>query len=185
MKKFLSIIVLVLSTIGMNAQKVTIDKVEQDGSRHVVTKYTTIYSKMMSGGAVSLYCIADDVDTTLYLSLMLNEQKIEIDEGRKLIIKLGDGTILTLENVKKIGPLDYETRTVYNSVEYLVFPRYYVSREDVIQMINKGVVKIRIETDLDNLDREIKTTKMSDALKTSLSNIDKALSIKKDIYSDF
>ena len=185
MNKVLIIALLVLSAIGANAQKIVVDKVESDGSRIIQTKYATIYSKMFSGGAVSLCCSANDTDTVFAISLMLNEQKQEIDEGRKLLIKLNDGTILTLENINKIGPLDYEVRRVYNSVEYLVYPMYYVSREDIMQMINKGVVKLRIETDTDNLDREIKQTKMSDALKTGLSNIEKALVVKKDIYSDF
>lgn len=185
MKKILLIALLALSAMGAYAQKVVMDKVEPDGSRHILTKYTTIYSKMFSGGAAALYCIANESDTTFYISLMLNEQKPEIDEGRKLLVKLSDETILTLENAKKIGPFDYETRQVYNSIEYLVYPMYYVSRDDIMQMINKGVVKLRIETDIDNLDRDIKKTKMSDILETSLSNIDDALTVKKDIYSDF
>lgn len=185
MKKVFLLALLALSTIGANAQKVIMDKVESDGNRHIQTKYTTIYTKLVSAGAVSLCCIASENDTIFGISLLLNEQKPEIDEGRKLLVKLGDGSVITLENVKKIGPLDYETRRVYNSVEYLVYPLYYASKEDVIQMINKGVTKLRIETDLENLDRDIKSSKMSDALRTGLANIEKALSVKKDLYSDF
>ncbi len=185
MRKVVLIVLLVLFTLSANAQKIIVDKVEVDGSRFLQTKYTTIYSKMVSGGALSLCCIATESDTTFYLSLMLNEQKLEIDEGRKLIIKLGDGTILTLENSKKIGPLDYEIRQVFSSIEYLVYPMYYVSHDDLRLMIDNGVVKLRIETDMDNLDREIKPTKMADILATGLSNIEKALTVKKDIYSDF
>ena len=62
---------------------------------------------------------------------------------------------------------------------------YYVSLDDLRLMIDKGVVKLRIETDMDNLDRDIKKTKMSDILATGLSNIEQALTVKKDIYSDF
>ena len=184
MRKVVFVFILVLSAIGLNAQKIVVDKVESDGSRLLQTKYTTIYSKMVSGGALSLCCVATESDTSFYLSLMLNEQKLEIEEGRKLVVKLSDGTILTLENTKKIGPLDYEIRQVY-SIEYLVYPMYYVSLDDLRLMIDKGVVKLRIETDMDNLDRDIKKTKMSDILATGLSNIEQALTVKKDIYSDF
>ena len=185
MKKTLLIVLLALVFKGANAQKVVMDKIESDGSRHILTKYTTIYSKMFTGGAAALYCIANESDTTFYISLLLNEQKPEIDKGRKLLVKLSDETILTLENAVKIGPLDYETRQVYNNIEYIVYPMYYVSRDEIMQMINTGVVKLRIETDVDNLDRDIKKTKMSDILETSLSNIMNALAVKKDIYSDF
>ena len=185
MRKIVFVFILVLSAIGLNAQKIVLDKVESDGSRLLQTKYTTIYSKMVSGGALSLCCVATESDTSFYLSLMLNEQKLEIEEGRKLVVKLSDGTILTLENTKKIGPLDYEIRQVYSSIEYLVYPMYYVSLDDLRLMIDKGVVKLRIETDMDNLDRDIKKTKMSDILATGLSNIEQALTVKKDIYSDF
>lgn len=185
MKKVLLLALLALSTIGASAQKVIMDKVESDGSRHIQTKYTTIYTKLTTAGAVSLYCIAKESDTIFGISLLLNEQKPEIDEGRKLLVKLGDESVITLENVRKIGPLDYETRRVYNSVEYIVYPLYYASKDDVLQMINKGVTKLRIETDIENLDRNIKSSKMSDALRNGLSNIEKALSVKKDLYSDF
>ncbi len=185
MRKLILIALLVLSSIGASAQKIIMDKVESDGSRHIQTEYKTIYSKMFTAGAISLYCLANESDTTFYISLMLNERKPEIDQGRKLLVKLDDGIILTLENIDKIGPLDYETRQVFNSVEYLVYPRYYVSLDDLMLMISKGVVKLRIETDLDNFDRDIIKAKMSDYLENSLSKIIEVLSIKKDIYSDF
>ncbi len=111
----------------------------------------------------------------------------QIDKGRKLLVKLNNGAIITLENATKIGPLDIETwKGAYNMVEYRVYPMYQVSRLDLLRMINEDVEKIRIETDeAENLDYTIKRSKMSDALYEGLKNIEQALSVKKDIYSDF
>ena len=75
MRKIVFVFILVLSAIGLNAQKIVLDKVESDGSRLLQTKYTTIYSKMVSGGALSLCCVATESDTSFYLSLMINDQK--------------------------------------------------------------------------------------------------------------
>ena len=190
MKKNLLLIAVIIGfTLAANAQKVEVDKVESDGTRFIRTEYSTIYSKMFSGGAVALCCDYNQQtnDTTFYITLLLNEPNPpQIDKGRKLLVKLNDGDIITLENAKKIGPLDYETRKVYKTVEHIVYPMYQVSRLNLLRMINQNVEKIRIETDgAENLDYSIKRSKMSDALYEGLKNIEQALSVKKDIYSDF
>ena len=96
-----------------------------------------------------------------------------------------DGSIITLENISKIGPLDYEIRTGGVVTEYLVYPNYLVSKKDLIRMINNDVVKIRVETDIDYIDRNINGSGWSNSLQMGLSIIEKNLKISKTIYSDF
>ena len=144
MKKLFIILFAFCYSIVTNAQKVEVDKVESDGTRFIRTEYSTIYTKMFSGGAVALCCDYNPQsnDTTFYITLLLNEPNPpQIDKGRKLLIKLNDGVIITLENAKKIGPLDYETRKVYKTVEHIVYPMYQVSRLNLLRMINQNVEK--------------------------------------------
>jgi hypothetical protein len=191
MKKNLLLIASIIGfTLASNAQNVEVDKVESDGTRFIRTEYSSIYKKMFSGGSIALCCDynSQSNDTTYYIIMKLTEQNPpQIDKGRKLLVKLNNGAIITLENATKIGPLDIETwKGAYNMVEYRVYPMYQVSRLDLLRMINEDVEKIRIETDeAENLDYTIKRSKMSDALYEGLKNIEQALSVKKDIYSDF
>ena len=178
------VIAIMTVCLNMNAQKLLVDKVESNGDRLMQTKYTTIYSKLLSGGAISLICSTSAVDTLYMISLMLNEGKQQIDEGRKLLLKLEDGSILTLVNIKEIGVGDYEIRTVYHSTEYLTYPAYPVTKDELFRIINGNVVKIRIETNLELLDRTIRET-ISENLSEDYNLINKKLKEKKTIYSDF
>ena len=140
---------------------------------------------MLSGGALSLCCNASSTDTIYMISLMLNEGKQQIDVNRKLLIKMEDGSIITLSNISKIGPSDYEIRTGGVVTEYIVYPSYPVSKEDLLRMINNDVIKIRIETDIDYIDRNINGSGWSNSLQMGLSVIEKNLKINKTIYTDF
>ncbi len=103
-----------------------------------------------------------------------------------MLIKLSDGEIITLENEKEIGPLDYETFFLSNRIIYVVQPCYYLSKENILSIIEKGIVKIRIETNIDVKDRTEKDCKrFNKLLAKGYNNIVEALKIKKDLYSDF
>ena len=191
MKILLIIIIVLLCPFYTYAQKIVMDKVEENGDRHVLTEdVTVVYAKTtlgvvrQSGVGMSLYCVAHGSDTNYYLNFRVVE-KAQIDTGRKLLLKLSDGNIITLENSKKIGPLDYDSYVGEYQVIYWVIPTYLISREDIVRIIEQGVVKIRIETDTDSIDRDVKASRIKDVLKKCLRNIDETMQKKKDIYSDF
>ena len=175
MKKKLFFTFLLVSSICLQAQKVLIDKVNSDGRRFIATEPR----------GFTLGCFAGNKDTTWVLTYYLGEKR-EIDKGKKMLIKLSDGEIITLDNEKEIGPLDYETFFLSNSIIYVVQPCYYLSKENILSIIEKGIVKIRIETNIDVKDRTEKDCKRFNKLfAKGYNNIVEALKIKKDLYSDF
>lgn len=176
----------------LHAQKIVMDKAESDGKRYISTEQQTIiYGKQNFWGVItetgigmSLSCVASNNDTTWGIQLCVHE-KVQIDEGRKLLIKLSDNSIITLENIEQIGPLDYETYIGANITVYSVYPLYYVSKNNLLTMLQIGVEKIRIETNIDYIDRMVKGKTMVDVLRAQYDNIQEALSKTKDIYTDF
>lgn len=166
--------------LNINAQKLLIDKVDGNGERTMQTNYSKLYTKMTTGASIALGCVVKESDTTYMLCLRLSEYGKTMEKGRKLLIKLDDNSIITLVNVNNIGSSDY------NRVgsEYQTFPIYPISKEDLFSIINGEVVKIRIETDIDLIDRDIRGT-MSGALREDYNLINKKLKENKTIYSDF
>ncbi|MBQ3580600.1 MAG: hypothetical protein II975_06410 [Bacteroidales bacterium] len=172
-----------------NSKNVTSDELNSNGDRIITTGISPIFRSLYGGGAAGLSCIVSGVDTFFVLRLQLNYTSTPpcINQGCKLILKLSDNSLITLENIYKIGRADYEIVELFNSIEYYVFPGYKVSHNDLRRMIDIGVKKIRIETDSDLQDNSISGNKMSKALSKSLDAIENALrtSKGKSIYSDF
>lgn len=175
MKKRLLLTFLLISSLCIQAQKVFIDKVDSEGKRFIAT----------SPRGFSLACFAKGSDTTWALTYYLGEKR-EIDRGRKMLIKLTDGQIITLENDNQIGPLDYETFFYSGSLHYVVQPMYKISKKDIMSIIQKGIIKIRIETNIDVQDRIEKDCKRFTKLFTkAYKNITKSLRTKMTLYSNF
>lgn len=64
-------------------------------------------------------------------------------------------------------------------------PSYLIKEDDIQRIINGKVVKIRIERNIDVIDKEIKKNKFSKRMKTAYESIQKALSVDKNVYSGF
>lgn len=97
----------------------------------------------------------------------------------------GVGSILELENKTEIGSIDYTFYSNQFGSGYYVYPIYHLSEVDLKKITNNNVIKIRIETDLDELDKKIKNRKLTDGIVKSLNLIKERLVIKKDVYTDF
>ena len=187
MRKILLLLSVVLTPLCgysqcLHGNVLIVNKAETDGSRHIVTGYQEIFTSGIRAGCASLICEVKKTDTIYAISLSLNEGKLYISEGRKLIIKLENDSIITLENETEIGSLEQRT-TEYGFT--IVEPFYLISYNDLYTIINIGVKKIRIETNTSVIDRIIKKNKMSIALKIELETIQKELATYKDLYSDF
>ena len=73
-----------------------------------------------------------------------------IQDGGRLLIKHEDGSTLTL-TVKE--GCDSE----YNDGKYYLSPVYNISKENIDSIAQKGVIKLRFETILKNIDVELKS----------------------------
>ncbi len=186
MKRLLFIIAMALCVASVNAQGLFMDKTEDNGQRSVVTGAMNIYRNFSNGAALQLAYVKSSTDDEQYLiRLTFNEFKMQIDEGRKLLIKFSDDSIMELRNATKIGPADYDYSVSHGITDYFVSPSYLVTEEQLEEMASKNVVKIRVETNTGSFDREIKKNKFSKAVDATYNTMKRALSVERNVYTGF
>ena len=185
MKKFLLLAVCVISSTIAFAQ-IKADKVEEDGSRWIVTDNTNLYKGWTNAAAFNLsYSLKVNGEETYEITLCLNEGKMQFEEGRKLLIKFKDGSMMELKNNKKIGPADYKYQTSSSGTSYFTFPHYSVTEEEIQKIIDGEAIKIRVENDIEFFDRDIKKNKFSKGLKNAYEAIKAKKETKNDVYEGF
>lgn len=185
MKKFLLLAVCVISSTIAFAQ-IKADKVEEDGSRWIVTDNTNLYTGWTNAAAFNLsYSLKVNGEESYEITLCLNEGKMQFEEGRKLLIKFKDGTMMELKNNKKIGPADYKYQTSRSGTSYFTFPHYSVTEEEIQKIIDGEAIKIRVENDIEFFDRDIKKNKFSKGLKNAYEAIKAKKETKNDVYEGF
>lgn len=82
--------------------------------------------------------------------------------------------------------MDYETFFYSGSLHYVVQPMYKISQKDIMSMTQKGIIKIRVETNIDVQDRIEKDCKRFTKLFIkAYNNITKSLRTNKTLYSNF
>lgn len=165
--------------------QIRIDKVEEDGSRVIISDESNIYTGWTNAAAMSLSYMFTDGLEVYSITLCLNEGKMQFEKGRKLLLKFKDNTTMELVNRDHIGPADYEYRVTSVGTDYYTYPKYSVSVEDIQKIINGEVVKIRIENDIEFFDRDIKKNKFSKALKKAFDAISSRKTVKNDVYEGF
>lgn len=186
MKKFIICAICLFASYSSFAQ-IHMDKVEEDGSRIIITSSKNIYKGWLNAAAVCLVyaTLPEQEYETIELSLTLNEGKMQFDKGRKLLLKFNDGSIMELSNSEHIGPTDYTYAVTSEGTDYYTHPRYPITKEQITEIVRKEVVKIRIENNVGYFDREIKRNKFSDAIMT----LYKAIYIRKqtnnNVYNNF
>ena len=186
MKKFLICALCLLFAHNTFAQ-IHIDKVEEDGSRVIVSSSHNIYTGLTNAAAAALMYISlpEQDHEQFEISITLNEGKMQFDVGRKLLLKFSDDSVMELSNTKEIGIADYTYRVGNTGTDYYTNPTYLVSEEQLIKIISGEVVKIRIENNIEYFDRIIKKNKFSNAIKKSYDAIINKRQTKNDVYTNF
>ena len=185
MKEILLLAVCFISSSIAFAQ-ISADKVEEDGSRWIVTENSNLYTGWTNAASFNLsYSLKVNGEETYEITLCFNEGKMQFEKGRKLLIKFKDSSILELINNKEIGPTDYKYKTSPTGTSYFTFPRYSVTEEDINKIIDGEVVKIRVENDIEYFDRDIKKNKFSKGLKRAYEAIKAKKETKNDVYEGF
>lgn len=186
MKKFLICAICFLISYSSFAQ-ISVDKVEEDGSRIIVSSNINVYSGWTNAAAVCLvYITLPEQDYEQFeLSLTLNEGKMQFDEGRKLLLKFKDGAVMELSNTKAIGPADYTFSVSGSITSYFTNPEYLISEEQIKKIISGEVVKIRVENNIEHFDREIKKNKFSKAVQQSYEAVISKRQTQNDVYTNF
>ncbi len=185
MKKCALILFLVYSSLTVFAQTtkttIVVDK-EQNGRRIILTKREFLYSDGDHHANFGLSCSEDKYYRSFILFIDFYEGKLQMEKGARLLLKFDDGSVIELRNQKKIGPYDYE---VTKNVEYHVEAMYKITPQQIKEMMDKTLVKIRIEHSIGEIDREVQSKLLPLVLNCNLFDINDALEKPKDFYSDF
>ena len=186
MKKLLICAICIIASYSSFAQ-IYIDKVEEDGSRVIVSSSHNIYTGLTNAAAAALMYISlpEQDHEQFEISVTLNEGKMQFDVGRKLLLKFKDDSVMELSNTKEIGIADYTYRVGNTGTSYFTNPTYLVSEEQLIKIINGEVIKIRIENNIEYFDRTIKKNKFSKAVQKSYEAILSKRQTKNDVYTNF
>ena len=120
------------------------------------------------------------------ITLTLNEGQMTIAKGRKLLLKFKDESVMELENVREIELIDNKLEHSRTTSYYLVYPQYVVTEEQLDKIMNNEVIKLRIENNVEFLDRTIKKNRFSQGIKKAYEDIQNQLkSTNNSLYENF
>lgn len=116
----------------------------------------------------------------------VQQNPITIPEGSELLIKLIDDSVIKLKTKIEYSDKIGEVKNIggYVFTQYTVIPSYAITPEQ-IDLISKGVKKIRIKNLLEPIDKEFKKDKIGKVITKEYKIIQDALSNKSsndDIY---
>ena len=187
MKQYIILLVLVLASISnVFAQKINKDKMEEDGSRVILSESYNLYTKWTSAAGFYLAYIKNSSDSEEWsFEITLNEGKLTMGRGRNLLIKTDKGDVFELENDKEIGPSDYDYNVSSSGTDYYVKPSYILSEKQIKELLDSNIIKIRIETNGGSIDRDIKPKKFTKALKEMYEAICLAKTKTNTVYDNF
>jgi hypothetical protein len=160
MKKLILLTILTLTISTIYGQKIETDKIDEFTNSHIKE---TSWEKMEIG-----YFRFRKINDTFYFNLKYSSANVfSVSEGDKLILKLKDGSILDLINLK------YEISSIgAGAIGFLASGAmgasiYYPITESQLKILEKiNVEKYRLYTSLGFKDMEMKT-KNSEKLKIS------------------
>lgn len=197
MKKIiLSAIAMVLLALPMYAQKIIVDKTDDNGDRHIATDSELIRAGLKDKNPFSFSLnyfsnTNNKIDTYGIFIEMVQMSNFQIPQGGVLLLKLSNGEII--ESRQTLRDVDTEdiigTYNQYTKMRTHTIKCHYNMKEDELNKIAMyGLSKIRLETKTGFLESEYKT-KQTDKSKTIFDEriklIKSALTKHSDIRSGF
>lgn len=177
------------------SQSIVVNKVNQDGSRIVSTDEYVIKTGFTDRTpflySIKAY-ISPDKEITYYLGLRINSMyNITIPQNGIILFKTKSGKVI--ESKQQLD--DYKTEDVIGTYFPIIGMTihsshgvYPISYEDLLDLATEGAVKVRVETNTENLDAnysEKKTNTFSEELSSRLSLVNKISTQKNDIREGF
>lgn len=188
MKKLLSLIFVFLCFVSVNANDIKYianDNVDTEGWRTISSEFGNLYTNWTTAASSALtVTVSPTGDVTYFLKICFNEGKLTMDQGSALLLKLGDGSTIELKS-NYIGPSDYTYRVTKHGTNYYVYPVYEITPEQIQEIIDKDVIKMRVQWTGGIFDKDIKKNKLSKHLTKVYPAIQSALSQQRSIYDDF
>lgn len=191
MKKILlSLFCIICTVFYVKSQDIElIDKSYPDqGIRFITNKNGLLLDgneKNMSFVKLSLFYMQENKKESWFFSLLICDKKsLSINLKARLIIKLSDNSLITLNNdeeaIDNIGSYTPNIGTVYN-----ISPMYELSKIQLNKIIQLGVIKLRIENNIGFKDIEINKSNMSRFLSKTLQLINQEKKEKDSILNNF
>lgn len=193
-KKIYLAIALCFTLISLNAQSISVDRIEEDGKRQIMTETKSFYidqSKFHIG--LKAFVDQDSEDWLLLISSYLY-----LSEDTEVLLKLGNGEIIYLPvnnvRVSKVNSPTYAitydfVTAIYEPTEKNYYSSVYVLSESDMDKIDlHGISKIRISLVEGFKDKEYRNNTLGKYLTNSRITIKKRLNkpVKtKDLYKDF
>lgn len=183
MKKTFFILIVAITWVMNVSAQIAVNKVNDNGSHIIITDEKNLYRGAWHGVANWHigYIITKDSLEIYSFEMLLNEGEICIDKGRKMLFKSESGKIFTLENTKEIRPIDYE----YTRYGVFTYPSYTVTEEDIKNLINEKIVKVRIETNTGYIDKDLKPKKFKQNLEEMYNALKEAKQKAAGVYDGF
>lgn len=192
-----NIILILLSFFCINAysQTISVNKVNQDGSRIVSTDEYVIKTGFTDRTpflySIKAY-ISPDKEVAYYLGFRINSlSSIKIPQNGIILFKTKSGNVIECKQQLD----DYKTEDVIGTYVPIANMRihsacgvYPISYEDLLALSTEGVVKVRVETEFENIDAnysEKKADLFSEELASRLSLINRISTQKNDIREGF
>lgn len=195
MRQFLLAAALSFSFLIINAQNITLDKVNQDGSRIIGTDGYIVKTKFTDRNPL-IYSLKSYVttegSTIFYLCISISSMKsYTIPQNGILLIKTCKDDVIECKQLDEsyktediIGtyiPLINQSIHVSNAI-------YPISESDLELVIKDGIKKVRLETEFQNIDSEYNSNKsilLKEKMEIMFNLLHNALKTKKDIRDDF
>ncbi len=195
MKRFLLAVVLFSPFLTINAQNITVDKVNQNGSRIIGTDGYIVKTKFTDRNpliySLKSYATAKD-STFFYLCISISSMKsYTIPQNGILLIKTCKNDIIECKQLAK----SYETEDILGTYIPLINQNihisnaiYPISESDLLLVIKDGIKKVRLETEFQNIDCEYNSNKsmlLREKIEVMYNLLHDALKTKKDIRDGF
>lgn len=188
MKILLSVLFVIAHLLPAYGQKIVHDRIQRNGEHLIMTDEfvcRNFTDKIVLSCALSYFEFQDESSLNLVTKLVSN-YPIEIKEGSRMLLKLFDDSTIelkTLNNDKKDIP-EMNVGIIVSYV-YTVNALFDITKEQLYNIITKGVKKIRIETYPDYYDNTFKKDRLGKQLGTRLALLEKAISSPKKFDDNF
>lgn len=193
MRKFLLFLILCTS-LNLYAQKISVDRIENDGRRQIMTKSKAIrVGKGTFDFSLKTFSDASSIDWCLTISSFSY-----ISSAAEVLLKLGNGEIIHLNcnnlhegkiNTPGYGiPMGNITYFSPSTDADYYTSLYLISYNDLDRIAENGITKIRFSDGTNYFDKEFSNNSLGKYLKKGRKNIQERLlnSIQKGgLYDDF
>lgn len=189
MKKIILVVVFVMChLVSVFGQKIVYDKAKSNGERIIMTDEfvcRNLTDQVVLSCALSYFNLQGMTSINLVTNISA-DHPLEIKEGSRMLIKLFDDSVIELTTFNNV---ETQRQKVYAGyiITYIHTMNIFfsITKEQLNNIITKGVKKIRIETYPDYYDNVFNKDKMGKQLDKRLQILEQAISSPKKFDDGF